>query len=469
MKKVFLILVLLLIVFFRLYNLGATARFTRDESSDFMRMHQYWVDKKITLVGPISSDNEKVFSSLSYYMLMPFAVLGSFSPISVVYGTAFYGILAAVIFLLAANKLGREFLPIAAILLLFWGPLLQASRWAWNPHYVLFWNAAATFLYLLGKKRPGFLFFSGLFFGLSFHNHYIAIFASSTFILSASVLFFKKKQFREFLFLFSGYLLAFLPFVLFDLRHPPGLFFGKYFHGSPPGVEGPSLFNFLPRLARNIQVAASYISHQRLAFLVAPLIFVLLVYDLRFSRKKIFWFLPVALQLLGGVILAEYAERYFLPAVPFFFFWLILPRKGWGKAVSFSLLLLLIFGSLLSLRSRLLSNPSPPSINSFQKTVALLAEEIKSGKPKAANLLVAVSPDRDVLGEKYRDVLLIRGIKLLSPAQYQETKNLFVISASSYEKVRGERSAVMALFEEAGLKKAIAADEEWNIYWLEKK
>lgn len=88
-------LFVIMVVFTRFYNLDITARFTQDESSDLVRMHQYWTEKKISLVGPISSDNSKVFSSLTYYMVMPFAATTGFEPIGPVYGTAFWGSITA--------------------------------------------------------------------------------------------------------------------------------------------------------------------------------------------------------------------------------------------------------------------------------------------------------------------------------------------------------------------------------------
>lgn len=59
-KKIFLfIFFILLLLLIRTYNLDHTARMTRDESSDLRRIHQYYIEKKITLVGPESSDKKK--------------------------------------------------------------------------------------------------------------------------------------------------------------------------------------------------------------------------------------------------------------------------------------------------------------------------------------------------------------------------------------------------------------------------
>ena len=77
-KKIFFVLFFLTLIFTRFYNLEHTARFTEDESGFLVRVHQIFVERKITLVGQVNETGTKVFSSLSVYMLLPFAVLGKF-------------------------------------------------------------------------------------------------------------------------------------------------------------------------------------------------------------------------------------------------------------------------------------------------------------------------------------------------------------------------------------------------------
>ena len=86
-KSVFILALLVVtLLFTRLYNLDKTARFIWDESSDLVNIHEIYVDKNITLIGPISEDGSKVFGSLTYYMLLPFAIAGNFDPVSTAYG-----------------------------------------------------------------------------------------------------------------------------------------------------------------------------------------------------------------------------------------------------------------------------------------------------------------------------------------------------------------------------------------------
>ena len=152
-KSIILFLIFISVVIFtRFYNLSGTARFTQDESSDLARMHEYYQNKQISLVGPISSDRSKVFSSLGYYMLMPFTVAFDFIPVSPVYGMAFLGVLTAVFMLLISRSIDKKKTILVGVLITIWFPLVLVSRWAWNPHFVIFWASLALLTYQYRKR-----------------------------------------------------------------------------------------------------------------------------------------------------------------------------------------------------------------------------------------------------------------------------------------------------------------------------
>src|SRR5438067_815920 len=109
-QKIILGLLVILTLFTHFYNLDRTSRFSRDESSDLVTIHQYFVDKKLTLVGPIDSTHTKVFGSLTYYLLMPFTILGNFDPVSPIYGTAFFGLITAAILILLIKQTNKDLL-----------------------------------------------------------------------------------------------------------------------------------------------------------------------------------------------------------------------------------------------------------------------------------------------------------------------------------------------------------------------
>jgi len=151
----------------RLVFLEISARFTRDESSDLVRMHEIFKEKKITLIGPISEDKINVYGSLTYYMLLPFAVVFNFDPIGPVIGAAFYSLVSILILALILQKKFSWNLAGSILFLTFIFPFLQAGRWAWNPNLVPFWQILSLFVYFfvfLKRKGGIWLFFSGSFF-----------------------------------------------------------------------------------------------------------------------------------------------------------------------------------------------------------------------------------------------------------------------------------------------------------------
>ncbi|MBI2599909.1 hypothetical protein HYW43_03250, partial [Candidatus Daviesbacteria bacterium] len=232
MFKAFLIFLFLsLLTFTRVYNLDRTARFIWDESSDLVRMHQFFVERKITLIGPIDETGTKIFSSLTYYMLMPFAILGNFDPVSPVFGSAFWGILTAVLIIYLTYLINKKFVLVTALLVLVWFPLVETSRWAWNPNLIPFWaTLGILFFQFKGKLK---MFVAGIFLGFTIHSHYLSLFALSGFIGSLIIFSFKEKIFKNVVWIITGIVVTLVPFVIFDLRHPPGLFLTRIMFFSP--------------------------------------------------------------------------------------------------------------------------------------------------------------------------------------------------------------------------------------------
>jgi len=198
--------------FTRFYNLSVTTRFTRDESSNLVDMHRIWKEKDITLIGPIDVNNRVVYSSLTHYIFLPFAVLGNFSPASPAYGMALYGILTVVLLILLAWKINKKFIFLIAILGLTWYPLVESSRWAWNPHPVPLAFAFAIFLWL--KKDWRFKFLAGIFFGLAFSIHFFSIISFAAFWMVYALQQVRNKKFKEAFFMGLGFAVTLIPFVV---------------------------------------------------------------------------------------------------------------------------------------------------------------------------------------------------------------------------------------------------------------
>lgn len=471
-SKVLLILFIVVVLFTRLYNLEGTARFTQDESSDLARMRGYWLTKQITLIGPISNDGSKIFSSLSYYMIMPFAAAFDFTPVGPVYGMAFWGILTAIILLLITNKVNKKLIITAGILISIWFPLVLTSRWSWNPHFVIFWASLGIISYLYREKLKDFAFLiTGFSFGAMFHHHYVAIFTTATFLTLISLPYLKKKNFKPVILMFIGYVVPHLAFVLFDLKNPPGLFFGQYLmSGNTPHVEQQLTLDLaFSHLVRNIKVYADAFVRNSFLQVIFGLSLAGLVYrELKQETyKTLTWILPSFAIIFAGIMLNDFQIRYVLSSVAFLFVWLIMPRKNMiNKFLAKFILIVLILGSLLSIKTQLTKTETPPDMRTFTKASNIIIQTIRTQKMKNYNIAALASPDSAPLAERYRDYIYTRGVVFQAPSQYGISEHLFVVSTSTNEQLREDESYAMIAFKDKQLKEVFPIEgTDWKVYW----
>lgn len=128
-SKLFLYFIVLftITVFIRFFNLNITARFTRDESSDLVSIKRIIDQKDITLIGPIAEGNTGIFSSLTYYISLPFAMFSNNNPLGPVWAAAFYGSLTVLLIWLFFKKEKIKWLPIFLLPVVI-SPYVEISR-----------------------------------------------------------------------------------------------------------------------------------------------------------------------------------------------------------------------------------------------------------------------------------------------------------------------------------------------------
>lgn len=445
-----------LLIFTRVYNLDHTSRFTQDESLNLVRMHEYFVDRKVTLVGTISNNGVRVFGSLTYYMLMPFTIIGHFDPISEVYGTAFYGILTVLMLLVVVKRINKKLLFFALALLLVWFPLVQSSRWAWQPYLVPFWMALGVLFLLF--DTPLLLFLSGLSFGLSVHIHFIALLAAGAFMAIYFVRLLLQRRLKDGLLFGTGFVLALLPFAIFDLRHPPGFFFTHFF--TVHAIPTQSHYTFLSLLGNLLNVTWAtlmYFSQNAvLAVLLGVGIAVLIFLDIRDKNGGLMYGFSWIAQVVGGAFL-DFQIHYLTPTFVFLIVWLFYPRKALPQNLSKGLMVILIIGGIISIVPQLTVTEVPPDIYSDRAVVKIIEQTTRDEHLKNINLAELQSPSTDVEGLALRDMLLIDNVPIRLPGDYDVSENQFVMSTSSEAALRRDKSAAMAYFGSGQLA------QEWNI------
>lgn len=228
-KKLFLlILILLLAAFLRLYRIGDFMTFLGDEGRDVLIVKRMVIDKKLTLLGPITSVGRMHLGPLYYYMMIIPLILAGFDPVGPAIMIALIGVLTVyLVYLVGKNFFSLTSGLVAAFLFAVSPVVVSFSRNSWNPNSVPFFSLSA--LYCLHKAFKGnyrYLIYPLMSIFILAQLHFMAL-AMAPFILFMLVIIFLKakkdnkvKQFTKYnliSLLFS--LIIFFPFILFNLRH----------------------------------------------------------------------------------------------------------------------------------------------------------------------------------------------------------------------------------------------------------
>jgi hypothetical protein len=456
---------LIIAIALRVWNLETTSRFLWDESSDLLRMQEIWESKKITLIGPISEDGNKVFSSLTYYMLLPAAIAGGFGLLSPVYASVFWGLLTIILFvvLLRTKKLDSVKFLGGAFLLVIWLPLIQVSRWAWNPNLIPFWVVLS--LLCVSRKKLGWKLLAGLSMGMTIHHHYLSAFMIMIYILSWG--FYEYKNKIQNILVFSlGVFLAITPFIVFDLMHPPGLFLSRILYFNYLGLEGSIPFWLK---IRNIYIDFfKYVSGGEIMAIIVFIIASALVFiDLKTKNHKsirtgIIWIIYLLALSMVGVVYTHY----FLPVIVFFLLWVIEKRSKKFDWLSKLLLLFIIISSLIALPRILTEGNWESNIKNTKKITSIIENEITEQALVNANIVVLASEDPNIYGRKFRDIIqLHKKVNLKSKDEYYISDNLFVVTTADEERVRNDPAVEMDGFRRGILKTAWIVDgSDWKVY-----
>lgn len=466
-KKKLLILLLFFtaVIFVRFYNIAGTTRFTRDESNTLRMIYDIYYVKHFTFIGPIDSTATIIYPSLTLYLMLPFVAAFSFTPQSPAYSTAFFGVLTVGLILLIAAKINRKLLIYTAALSVVWFPLLESSRWAWNPHFIPFFSFLAILLVLLSNNLT--LFLAGLSFGAVFHLHYLSFVAFAAFFICFTFTCLLKKEYRKPVILAIGFFLTIIPFIIFDLRHPPGLFFNHFVQNNMVRTDFSSkILRFVTTFPKNFYSSFFYMAQTKIGvwFMVISVL-LLFIYDVRFKFKNLIYFAPLLPQIALISLLPVYGNRYFLPALPFFFVWLILKRGKAAERLAKFTIIVIFLGSLLGLKTQLTKPILVPSAGVVNSLADFIKLSVVAGNRKNVNLAILASPDMDPLGVIYRHTLYAKGINVLLPTQYAITDNLYIVSTALENTVRKDPANVMDGFRNGPLSETYQLQNtQWKVY-----
>ena len=235
-KATLLLLLLIFVLGFALrsYRLYDYSDFTYDPARDTEIIRQIVQEGKLTLLGPPTSVSvpgvpygTTYFGPVFYYLLAPFLPLFDYDPYGPALLVAFLGAVGILLTFIIVKKLTNHSLSalFASLALAVSEGAIFYSRWVWNPNLMPFFILLLLLFLILfqEKKSRLFLILSGGCLGVIIQLHFIAYFL---FVLPIWVVLLeylsskdKKKLLVNLFFLFSGFLLAVSPMILFDVRH----------------------------------------------------------------------------------------------------------------------------------------------------------------------------------------------------------------------------------------------------------
>jgi hypothetical protein len=168
---------------------------------------------------------------------------------------------------------------------------------------------------------------------------------------------------------------------------------------------------------------------------------------------------------LGLGLVQNYNDHYVLPAIVFLFCYLIYRRKGKAEIFSFISLLIILISSFIVLPRTLNKITWATDIRSTNYMVNVIADTITENNLQNNNIAVLASDDPNTYGRRYRDLLHLREISLMSKGEYQYSDHLFVVSTNSENDIRNDPAYEINNFREGTLTDTwYIPDSKWKIY-----
>lgn len=230
--------------------------FMIDMGRDYMAVKDIVVNHKPTLIGAevgagMAGLNGLFHGPFYFYLLsIPF-VLFQGDP----YGGLLLMFIFGILTIMFGFLLGRKVLGVfggltVAMLIALSPPLISQSRFIWSPHPASFFILLAFYFIFLSYKKKRIHLFFGAFFAGFIYNFEFAMAVPMSLAVFLYMLFILRKELWLFPFVAIGFLAAYSPLLLFEIKHgfPALKGFNNYFSEvSFAGIKidfGPFLHNF---------------------------------------------------------------------------------------------------------------------------------------------------------------------------------------------------------------------------------
>lgn len=225
-KHYLIILILIVALFLRLYNVGSTMTFLEDEGRDLLIMHRMIDQSRPVMLGPQTSTGNMYLGPLYYYLVTPALILSGMDPLGPVIFIALLGVLKVyLLYRFTFSWFGQRSAVITALLYAVSPLPVVFARNSWNPNLAPLFALLITWVVvnLIEKKAYGFknFFLLGIFFGALIQMHYMTL----LFLVGVglTLLIYLRKSLPALLkgafIALLGLAMSLAPFIVFELRN----------------------------------------------------------------------------------------------------------------------------------------------------------------------------------------------------------------------------------------------------------
>jgi len=223
------VVILLVAAFTRLYRIADYMTFLGDEGRDVLVVYNI-LHGHLTLLGPTSSVGGFFLGPIYYYFMAPFLWLFNYNPVGPAVMVALFGIATVWLIYIVGKDFFNAKVGLVAALIYAISPLvITYSRSSWNPNPLPFFSLLTLYLVYKALKKNSLklLFIAGILFGIAMQLHYLALFLGVIIaVYSFLTIVYKEKSLKVFtklsknyLSIFAGFILGWLPFLAFEVRH----------------------------------------------------------------------------------------------------------------------------------------------------------------------------------------------------------------------------------------------------------
>lgn len=228
-KKLYIViflLILLLSLFPRVVEvINKNCVFGLDQGRDYLAVRDIVVNHKFTLIGPELGNGYSGISFVFhgpfyyYFLSLPFLLTGG-DPYGGVVLMFLFGLGSIVLSYIIGHKLyGKMGGAIFALLMAISPPIISQSRFTWNPHLGTFFILLSFFFVMQISKSRKYIFLAALSSAFTYNFDLgIAIILGIT-LLFYMIIVLRIKSWKSYVLLCAGWLLGFMPMILFEFRH----------------------------------------------------------------------------------------------------------------------------------------------------------------------------------------------------------------------------------------------------------